>query len=134
MPPTATTTTQTPPPPPLPPPPVGTQPPGRRVAATSTPARLSLLRAVAVVLALVFAVGGVGRESKKHITLSPTGRKMSGLLFLTYNGIPEIEQQPKVIQVSVVKWVFIIPLQFKGYAILETVDFVSRRLSFFAIH
>ena len=56
MPPTATTTIQPPPPPP--PPPVGTQPPGRRFAATSTPARLSLLRAVAVVLAVVFAVGG----------------------------------------------------------------------------
>ncbi len=56
MPPTATTTTQLPPP--SPPPPVGTQLQGRHVATTSTPARLSLLRAVAVVLALVFAVGG----------------------------------------------------------------------------
>ena len=62
MPPVATTTTQpppTPPPPPsLPPAPVGTRSLRRQVAATSTPARLSLLRAVVVVLAVVFAVGG----------------------------------------------------------------------------
>ena len=52
MPPTATTTTQ-----PQPPPPV-MQLVGRRLAATSTPAKLSLLRAGLIVLAVVFAVGG----------------------------------------------------------------------------
>jgi CHASE3 domain sensor protein len=59
--PTATTTTQ-----PLPPPPIGTKFAGRRFAATSTPAKLSLLRAVAVFLAVVFAVGasfGVNRRA-----------------------------------------------------------------------
>jgi hypothetical protein len=50
--PTATTTTQ-----PQPPPSV-TRLVGRRLSATSTPARLSLLRAVFIVLAVVFAVGG----------------------------------------------------------------------------
>jgi hypothetical protein len=50
--PTATTTTQ-----PQPPPPV-MQLVGRRLAATSTPAKLSLLRAGLIVLAVVFAVGG----------------------------------------------------------------------------
>lgn len=50
--PTATTTTQ-----PQPHPPV-TRLIGRRLASTSTPARLSLLRAVLILLAVVFAVGG----------------------------------------------------------------------------
>ncbi len=50
--PTATTTTQ-----PQPPVPV-TRLLGRRIAATSTPAKLSLLRAALIVLAVVFAVGG----------------------------------------------------------------------------
>ena len=50
--PTATTTTQPQPPPPL------TRQIGRRVASTSTPARLSLIRAILILLAVVFAVGG----------------------------------------------------------------------------
>ena len=50
--PTATTTTQ-----PQPPVPV-TRLLGRSIAATSTPAKLSLLRAALIVLAVVFAVGG----------------------------------------------------------------------------
>ena len=52
MPPTATTTTQPPSPP------TGAQRLGRRVAETSTPSRLSLLRALAIVLAVVFTVAG----------------------------------------------------------------------------
>ena len=50
--PTATTTTQPQPPPPL------TRQIGRQVASTSTPARLSILRAALIVLAVVFAVAG----------------------------------------------------------------------------
>jgi hypothetical protein len=50
--PTATTRTQTQPPS------SATRSFGRRLAATSTPARLSVLRAVLIVLAVVFAVGG----------------------------------------------------------------------------
>ena len=50
--PTATTTTQPQPPPPL------TRQIGRQVASTSTPARLSIVRGVLIVLAVVFAVGG----------------------------------------------------------------------------
>src|SRR6478736_3663111 len=50
--PTATTTTQPQPPPPL------TRQIGRQVASTSTPARLAIVRAVLIILAVVFAVGG----------------------------------------------------------------------------
>ena len=50
--PTATTTTQPQPPPPL------SRQIGRQVASTSTPARLSIVRAVLIVVAVVFAVGG----------------------------------------------------------------------------
>jgi hypothetical protein len=50
--PTATTTTQPQPPPPL------TRQIGRQVASTSTPARVAIVRAVLIILAVVFAVGG----------------------------------------------------------------------------
>jgi hypothetical protein len=52
VPPTATTTTQPQPPPPL------TRQIGRQVASTSTPARLAIVRALLIVLAVLFAVGG----------------------------------------------------------------------------
>ncbi len=61
MPPAATTTT------PPQPPPLSTQPPARRLTFTSTPARLSVLRAVFIVLAVVFAVVsafGVNQRAK----------------------------------------------------------------------
>ena len=58
--PTATTTTQ-----PQPPPPV-VQPLRRRLRYTSTPAKLSVLRAVFIVLALVFAVVGAFGVNQRH--------------------------------------------------------------------
>jgi hypothetical protein len=57
--PTATTTTQPQPPPPI------TRQIGRRIASTSTPAMLALLRAALIVLAVVFAVGGAFGVSRR---------------------------------------------------------------------
>jgi hypothetical protein len=78
MPPTATTRTQTQP---QPPPPV-TQLVGRRLAATSTPARLSLLRAVFIVLAVVFAVGGAFGINRRANAINAVRTASSQLLAL----------------------------------------------------
>jgi hypothetical protein len=76
VPPTATTTTQ--PPSPL----AGTQLLAQRVAGTSTPARLSLLRAVSIVLAVVFAVGGAFGVNRRANAIDDVRTSASQLLAL----------------------------------------------------
>ena len=83
MPPTATTTTQPPPPPPSPPPAaVGSRSIRRRATATSTPARLALLRAVVIVLALVFAVGGAFGVNRRANAIDDVRSSAAQLLAL----------------------------------------------------
>jgi hypothetical protein len=74
--PTATTTTQ-----PQPPPPV-TRLAGRRIAATSTPARLAVLRAGFIVLAVIFAVAGafgINRRANAISHVSTASRQLLAL-------------------------------------------------------
>jgi hypothetical protein len=74
--PTATTRTQTQPPPPL------TRLVGRRLAATSTPAKLTLLRAAFIVLAVVFAVGGAFGINRRANAINGVRTSASQLLAL----------------------------------------------------
>jgi hypothetical protein len=78
MPPTATTRTQTRP---QSPPPV-TRLVRQRLAATSTPAKLSLLRAVLIVLAVVFAVGGAFGINRRATAINDVRTASSQLLAL----------------------------------------------------
>jgi hypothetical protein len=45
----------------------------------------------------------------------------------------QIEQQPEVIQIPVIKWAFVVPFDFQTYAVFEAIDFVRRRISCLAV-
>src|SRR5215831_3854296 len=46
----------------------------------------------------------------------------------------QIEEETEVVQVAIKERVLIVPLNFQADAILETIDFVSRRVSFLQIN
>src|SRR5450432_3083411 len=74
--PTAITRTQTQPPQPV------TRSVGQRLAATSTPAKLSLLRALFIVVAVVFAVGGAFGVNRRANAINEVRTGSSQLLAL----------------------------------------------------
>jgi len=47
---------------------------------------------------------------------------------------PEVKKESKVVEISIEKWIFVIPLYLQSYPIFKTVYFVRRRLSRYTVN
>jgi len=39
---------------------------------------------------------------------------------------PKFKEQPEVVEIPVIKWAFVVPLDFESYPVFEAIDFVCR--------